>query len=532
MAGKESKLKSGKNRNRLLWSIVALVAIVALVLAGAFLRRQRVRADAGEPQVVTAFVGNLTTQISASGQIVPRREASLAFETGGRVQEVLVQAGDVVQAGDPLLRLETAALEYAVQSARQSLIIQQANLAELLQDPSALDMAAAQAALDSAQAQLDDLLAGPSETERAQALAALDSALATLRAAEAGYATQQDQLTIARAQVDQAKVALDNAQWHYDALLNDWQTHEWAPYSPQAQTLDKARETYQAALEQFELSKTDINDSDLAAAQSQVAQAEANLAALTADKTVEIAQAREQLAQAQANLAKLRDGPTTEQVAVAETRVAQAQVAVEGALANLQKATLTAPFDGIVTAVHLAVGERASGVAVDLVNSGGIEAVIDIDEVDIGAVFDGQQARITLEPWPDTEIVGTVVSIAPRSKERTETVLYQVHLQLEETTLPVRAGMTANARLLSEQRTGVVLIPNRAIIVDRQADKYYAQRVQGDEVQEVQITIGLRNESYTEVTSGLQAGDELVVQAARESLEVGSGPPSSMRELR
>ena len=61
------------------------------------------------------------------------------------------------------------------------------------------------------------------------------------------------------------------------------------------------------------------------------------------------------------------------------------------------------------------------------------------------------------------------------------------------------------------------------LVADREAGAYYVDLIQGDQVSRIQVEIGLRNGSYTQVTSGLEAGDELVVGAAREIIELSDG---------
>jgi len=554
-----------KNKNkRIVWVAISAIAIAAIVLGGGWLVRQRVRADEDlDPgQIVTAFVGTLSAEASASGQLLPQQEAKLAFSTTGRVEQVLVDVGDQVQAGDVLIRLESDALERAVRTAEQNLAIQQANLAalldgasqeeldaaqaavqsaqtqldDLLAGPSDQDLAAAQAAVVSAQAQLDDLLAGPSEQDLQRARAALASALAAEQVEAKRYAALDAQLVVARQQLDLAAVNLENSKYFYDALANDWQHKEYADFSPEADVYKDAQTAYQIALARYNLNVAGINDSTYRSAQAQVAQAKASLAALTEDKTVEIAgarqqlaqaraslvtltedkttqiaSARQQLAQAEANLVNLLEGASEEKIAIAQAQVEQARIALANAEARLADTALVAPFDGAVTAVNVEVGEWATGQVVELVDTSSLEVVLDVDEIDIGSIAVGQEAIVTLETWPDQDLSGKVVSIAPSGNTTAEIVTYQVHITLNAGDLPVRTGMTANADLITAEQEDVLLVANRAISVDRDIGQYYVHRVQGETVTKVPISVGTRDRNYTQVTSGLEQGDKLVI---------------------
>jgi HlyD family secretion protein len=570
-------LKALKSKTRTTWILATVSVVAAVVLAGGWLSWQRARADADAEvgQVTTAFIGTLSAEASASGELLPRQEAMLSLGTAGRVEQVFVEVGDKVKAGDILIRLESDSLQRSVRTARQTLVIQEANLSELLNGASAEDVAAARASVESAQAQLDDLLAGVDENDLLAAEAAVASAKAqlddllagpdpeALKQAQTALASAQAlekveaermaaidaQLLVVRQELDIAAANLENAKYFYDALKNDWQHKDYADFSPEAETLKGAQKAYDVALARYSLTAANVGDQAYRAAQAQVAQAQANLAALTEVKTVQIASAREQLAQAEASLAALTDektvqiataryqlaqaeanlanllqGVSEERLQIAEAQLAQARISLANAEARLADASLTAPFDGVVTAVRVAVGEWATGPAVELANDNSLEVILDVDEIDIGNIAVGQPAIITLEAWPDKELQGQVITIAPKGDALIEIVTYQVYIKLDAGDLPIRTGMTANASLVTVEREDVLLVPNRAIVADRQAEKYYVHRIEGENVVKVEVTIGLRDSNHTEIVDGLRQGDRLAIDYdADEGLPFGPG---------
>jgi multidrug efflux pump subunit AcrA (membrane-fusion protein) len=106
-----------------------------------------------------------------------------------------------------------------------------------------------------------------------------------------------------------------------------------------------------------------------------------------------------------------------------------------------------------------------------------------------------------------------VARIAPKNAPSASgLVTYDVYLTLEESDLPLRASMTANADLVTADRNGVLLVPNEAISVDRQTNTYTVNRMAADGTTErVEVNIGLRDGRFTEVVSGVDEGDELMV---------------------
>ena len=238
----------------------------------------------------------------------------------------------------------------------------------------------------------------------------------------------------------------------------------------------------------------------------------------------QVAQAEASLASAEASLDRLVRGATGAQIAIAESQLAQARTNLARAERNLANAALTAPYAGVITAVNVSIGEQTSGVVVELVDPDSLELVLDVDEVDIRNIILGQEAEISLEAFPDSMIDAEVVSIAPRNTavQGSGLVTYNVYLALEATDLPVRVGMTANASLITAQRSDVLLVPNRAITPDRTAGKYFVTLANGEVVE---VSIGLRDDENTQITSGLTEGDELLITSGTpvETFGPGSG---------
>jgi HlyD family secretion protein len=537
-----------KTKSRRKWLLISggvLIAIVVALLVLVVIPSRRSEAEqleAATGDIVTAFIGDLSASATASGQIRAGREAQLTMAASGEVDEVLAEIGESVQAGDALLRLDTAALERAVESARQELIIQEANLATLLAPPKEDDLAAAEAAVASAEAQLDDLLAGPGEED----IAASD---ANMRAAQANVWAASEQLQLANSGAGEAEIAsaqaeliaalgeqeatqdlYDNLLKCFDFELPTGEKKEICPGlgNPEEQTrfnlatananAAAAQARLDALLDGPDANAVGIAQAGLAAANAQLAAAQANHDLLVKGASdAQIAGAELQLAQAQANLQALLDGPSETQVAMAEIALEQMRLNLQRAENNLNEATLYAPFDGTITAVNVSEGETTSGILVEMVDSDSLEVVLDVDEVDIGRLSPGQPAVITLETWPDAQIDGQIASISPLAKnDASALVTFEVFVSLGETDLPLLVGMTADADLLTADREGVLLVPNAAINANRDAGTFSVNVVTFDEqgnrtTEEVIVTIGLRDNAFTQITSGLQEGDQLLV---------------------
>jgi HlyD family secretion protein len=557
-------MMESQKRKSLRGIIWAVLAGLALGLGGyAWLNPLNLGADESAPgRVVTAFRGDLTTVVSARGQVRPQEQANLTLGAPGRVAQIFVAVGDEVQGGDSLIRLETAALERAVRLSEQDLAIVEARLSELLKGASPEEVAIARAALASAQAQLDRLRAGPRPEEIAVAEDNLKAAQSALWAA----AEQRDlvlagpsdtEIAAAQAQVAEAlakqKAALDVHDWTMKCeTVVDSETGEEREDCPHLGTHEEnARFQLHAAEQELAAAQTYLNLLLAGPGEEETNIANANVGAFVADRDAvqhrldlleagsnvyDIAVAEAGVAQAQAALDALLTGASAEQLAVAEAQVEQARIALAEAQENLVDATLFAPFDGVVTAVYVTVGEMASGPVAELVNPDSLELVLDVDEVDIGAIAVGQQGTVTLEAWPNVELQGEVVSISPQPNPG-EVISFAVHLSLDavKTGDPaIRSGMSAVAHLVTSRREGALLVPNETIIADREASRFYVNLLEGETVALQEVHIGLRDSAYTEILNGLEDGAELLIEeeSARDLLDFSQGPPREIRELR
>ena len=522
------------------WSWIGIGGLALAIALFALVQGQR-SAAAQTPQtgdIVTAFVGDLSASATASGNIEAGQLAQLAPLRGGIVADVYVAVGDSVTAGEPLLQLETAVLQRNVANAEQAVVIQETNLATLQEPPTAADVAAAEANVASAEANLADLLDGPDTNDIAAAEADVRAAQADLNAAFARLsdltdAADADEIEAAQIELELAQTAATQAaEQHSTVLVTEPEGFitqdalDEMELSARTAAL-QANAELQAAQETLD-ELLNGNPNSIAAAQASISLASASLktAELRLQQVqegasdVQIAQAKATLASAEAALDRLVRGATNEQITIAEAQLSQAQTNLARAEQNLANATLTAPFDGVITAVHVSIGEQASGVVVEMFNPDSLELVLDVDEVDISNIILDQQAMITLETWPDEAIEAAVVSIAPRNTavQGSGLVTYAVYLALGDTALPIRVGMTANADLITAQRSDVLLVPNRAITPDRTAGTYFVTRADGEVVE---VTIGLRDGENTQITSGLEAGDKLVVQTAVPANNIG-----------
>jgi HlyD family secretion protein len=183
---------------------------------------------------------------------------------------------------------------------------------------------------------------------------------------------------------------------------------------------------------------------------------------------------------------------------------------VEQAQRNLDKAKISAPFDGIVSAVNYSVGDSAgSGTAVSVVNLATLQIKVTVAEVDLPKMKVGNTAQVTLDALGGETYNAKVVSIGPTGTVTQGVVNYPVILALTDADSAIKPGMTANLTVEVERRDNVLLIPTRAIRTQGN-QKTVTVMYQGQSIS-TPVSIGLSNDQFVEIPSGLREGDVVVL---------------------
>lgn len=201
-------------------------------------------------------------------------------------------------------------------------------------------------------------------------------------------------------------------------------------------------------------------------------------------------------------------------VRLLELQVDVARANLEAAKLSLEKATIVAPFDAVVADITIAEGKEVSTMtyanpAISLVDPSKIEMSGVIDEIDIAQVKLGQETDIILDALPDKELRGKVTFISQIGTVEAGVVGYDTTVTLENPDEELRDGMSATAEIILDRRDDVLLIPNRAI--RGSLTNPVVVVVTDGQVEERQATLGLSDGISTEVLSGLNEGERVVV---------------------
>ncbi len=280
--------------------------------------------------------------------------------------------------------------------------------------------------------------------------------------------------------------------------------------------LDKARAG--ASLEDLEIAQANLRKAALA---KQVAQAAYDEIAASYEKRENAEASPEALALQQATIdyqivrrsyERLVNGPPTDELSALERQLESTQLALERAQAQLEEMRLITPLAGTVVRVEASEGEMVSAyrpvvVIADLTS---LQIIAEVDEIDVAEVAPGQEVEIRLDAYPGQTLPGTIVSLAPAASPQRGSTVYEAVVEFDAEGLALRLGMGANLKIITLEKEGVLLVPNRAIqpIGRRKVVKV----VDGKSAREVEVITGLSNESETEIIEGLAEGQKILIE--------------------
>jgi macrolide-specific efflux system membrane fusion protein len=195
----------------------------------------------------------------------------------------------------------------------------------------------------------------------------------------------------------------------------------------------------------------------------------------------------------------------------AQNQVASTRQALRDLQATAARSKLTAPADGVVTAVNLTAGSTAPSGAAITVAASTYEVTADVVESDIASMKIGQAATVTVAAI-DATLEGTVTAIAPTAESASgnnSVVSYAVTVSLAKPPAALRAGMTADVTITTASATNVVAVPAAAIRGSGQNTSVLVMTEAGTP-EPRPVTVGLMTSSLVEIQSGLNAGDVVV----------------------
>ncbi len=417
---------------------VAVIGVVILVLVGGGML-VRARGRTAPPQasapaqvvqspvsvtVAAARRADVVARVLAPGSVTSIRDSKIASKLSGRVAEVLVQEGQRVSAGTPLLRLDAS-----------DLVAQEAQ---------------AQASAAAARARLAAIMTWPRPEERRQSAEQVNQAQAGLRSAQA-------QLDLAQANVQRMR----------------------------------------SLHAQGAVSKQDL---DSAETQARVAQAQ-------------VAQAQASYDSARQNLTITQVGSRPEDIQQARAQLAQAEAGLAVVRVQLRDSTIYAPFAGTITQRSVEPGEvvssQSSSALFTLSQIDDVYVELSVPEEHRAKVRPGQDALAQVDGLPGRTFRGRVEDIRPAANVASRS--FGVKVRVPNPDGALRPGMFARGAIIVGVRPQVLQVPERAVVTATSGPLVFVVK-DGRAVRQP-VALGERGgDGFVEITSGLAAGDQVVVE--------------------
>lgn len=443
--------------------VVMLILAILVPLTASFLAAgQAMREQVGEQtrlqnlERYTVQRGEVQRTVSALGSIMAEEVVNMSFQSSGQVAEVLVETGDYVAAGDIVARLtnETQRIDYQ----QAQLALERANnaLTDLLGPVDENDIRIAEANLASARSAYSSLVNNVSEADIQQAQLRYDQALHALqekqRQRQVSGGLQEDQYTLLEAQIGEASFNAEIARLRLENLGSGSRGN--------------------------------------------------------------LAEAGARIALRQRELDQLLAGPSASETTSAQITLQRAEARLRDAETALNRTALVARMDGVVTAVNIEIGQSVTPgtpvIQVSDVTPLGLTA--DVDEVDLNQIEVGMPAFVRLDALSGVQLGASVKQIEIMGASVNGVVSYYTRFALDDVDPRVRLGMTGEAFIVLEQRNNVLIVPNNFLRIEADGRAFADVLGADNQEKEVEVQLGLQGDEYSEIVSGLRAGDVIVIE--------------------
>ena len=249
---------------------------------------------------------------------------------------------------------------------------------------------------------------------------------------------------------------------------------------------------------------------------------------------------------------------------VAKAQYEQAEAALKQSDENLNKTSIYAPMDGIISSLKVELGERVLGTSqfqgtevMTVADLSRMEARVDVGENDVILISVGDTARVEVDAFPDRKLTGVVYQIGNTAKTKglgtqEEVTNFEVRIRIIDKDVILRPGMSMTATVETETKNNVIAVPIQSVTTRSQNKEKEKKgpdestemaandsriKQTHEKVQEVVFVVennvaktvvvkrGISNDAYTEIVSGLDENKQIVsgsYKAINRELEDGS----------
>ena len=190
-------------------------------------------------------------------------------------------------------------------------------------------------------------------------------------------------------------------------------------------------------------------------------------------------------------------------------RARQAQVNVSEKEDALSRLSVDSPLTGTLISISKSVGDSvtANEALFQVASVEPLDVTIPVDELDVSHVVVGQEARVTVDAFPERTWEGRVTKIALEGQVKDGVTNYGVTVSL--TSKELRLGMSASVTVLVSEKPHVLSVPVEAVTWDKGLS--YVNKVEDGQITHTRVKVGVQNDLYAEIVSGLEEGDLVLI---------------------
>jgi RND family efflux transporter MFP subunit len=455
--------------------------------------------------------------VSLSGQVKAKNSADLPFERGGRITGIFAKVGDRVRAGQILASTDASDLLAQLKQAEAQVRIQMAKLEELKRGARIEDRniqnsktAGAHDLLITAQRNLseriDDAFVKSDDAVRNKADQLFTNPNSTSPILWVEVLDPQRKIDM---EFERLKISEMFANW--PSSIDDDGAAAVNDLNYVKNFIDNCAIVVNEMTPNATISSAVINGwkSDISLVRSNIALAISNLTA--AQEKLKTAESNYSVSGSQQILVDA--GATKEQLDAQEGQLAAAQASVDLAKVQITKSQIRAPFDGVVARYDVYIGQTVpSGVAfVTVVSENYFEIQTFIPESESQFVKVGEEAAITL----DSVGLDWVYKAKVSSIDAVQTVIdgvgaYKAKIDIIGADAKIKTGMIANVAVVTLNHNNVLVVPSGAVFKDYNNDVVYVPGKNNQKFRKI-VTVGIKNNDFTEILSGLNENDKVMV---------------------
>lgn len=506
--------------------------------------------------------GNIEVSVSGTGQVSSLKTVNISSEVSGDVISVNVEAGDEVDKGDVLFRLDPTDAAADVKDAEISLESAKVKLEDLTAPVDELTLLQAEDSLTEAQ---ESKTNAESNLEKSydDGFNNVSSAFLDLPSIMTGLnnilfsktlstnSTQQNIDFYATAinyyddgkgsqYKEDAATKYATAKEEYDKTLADYKattrysdkddiealiTETYSTLKSIAEAIRSANnliELYKYTLSNRQMTYLSAADTHVSTLSSYTSKVNSNLSTmLSSDNSIDnykdsIVSAERSIKMKELSLEDVKEGATDLEIRTQELAIEKAEQALSEAKQAYNDCWVTAPFSGTISSVSSIVGDSVnSGTAMATIITKKMIATITLNEVDISNVEIGQKVNLTFDALDDVSVEGEVSEVDTVGTVSQGVVSYTVKIAFDTDNSSIKPGMSISASIISSSVSDVLTVPSSA--VKTMGKENYVEVMNNGQIERKTVETGLTDDTTIEIKSGLTEGEKVITSSGTKS---------------